>query len=103
MAGLSLKNFPTRLILYELGTGCAAGVGSPRWRRPDRPRVVVRNPSKLTADVSDPDLVTLASAIEGADAVLSALGRESPQRPSRRGAPHAQVKSYAAEYAATWR
>ncbi|WP_345576178.1 hypothetical protein [Nonomuraea rosea] len=53
--------------------------------------------------MSDPDLVTLASAIEGADAVLSALGRESPQRPSRRGAPHAQVKSYAAEYAATWR
>ena len=45
---------------------------------------VVRNPAKITADVrvvqadlSDPDLVTLAAAMEGADAVLSGLGGNS--------------------------
>ena len=42
---------------------------------------VVRNPAKVTADVrvvqadlSRPDPVTLAAAMEGADAVLSGLG-----------------------------
>ena len=45
---------------------------------------VVRNPAKITADVrvveadlSDPDPVTLAAAMAGADAVLSGLGAHS--------------------------
>jgi putative NADH-flavin reductase len=45
---------------------------------------VVRNPAKISADVrvvqadlSDPDPVTLAAAMEGADAVLSGLGGSS--------------------------
>ena len=45
---------------------------------------VVRNPAKITAnvrvvraDLSDPDPVTLAAAVEGADAVLSGLGAHS--------------------------
>jgi putative NADH-flavin reductase len=45
---------------------------------------VVRNPAKISADVrvvqadlSDPDPVALAAAMEGADAVLSGLGGSS--------------------------